>query len=84
MSFFQHAAAFLDRLNVQRFVLGMGLSGHMFLVRVDHCQMSTACSGWLRRWIRFGGRITAWPCTYGQKTDMPFVHLEEEADNILR
>lgn len=76
-SVFQYAAAFLDRSDVSRFVLGMRLSGHEFLVQAGYRQPPTACTGRFRRRIRLENWITAWPRTYGPETDMPFVCMKE-------
>lgn len=84
MSTYQYATAVSDRLNVRRFVLGMRLNGHEFLVQVGHWKMPMACSGWLRRWIYFGARGAAWLLTYGQETEMPFIRKEEIANYEFR
>lgn len=49
MSGFQYAAAYSDRLDARRFVLGMRLDGHEFLTSVGGRRLLTACSGWLHR-----------------------------------
>lgn len=84
MSVFQYAAAFSDRLDVRRFVLGVHLNKHEFLVGVNHRQMPTARSGWHCCLVHFEGRGAACPQTYGQESDMPFIRMEEEVDCEFR
>lgn len=60
MSVFQYARDNRDRLDVRRFVLGMRLYGHRFYVCDRQIEYLTACGGWARRWLHFGGRGAAW------------------------
>lgn len=48
MSVFQDSAVFPDRLAARRFVLGMRLNGHEFLMYIGGRSIPTACSGLLR------------------------------------
>lgn len=80
MSVIQYEVAFLDRLNVCRFVPGMQRSGYKLLVQVGYHKMTTAYRGWHRRRIHFEGRGAAWLRTCGQETDMSFVRMEEKAN----
>lgn len=47
MSVFQIAAAYSDRLDARRVVLGMCLDGHEFLTSLGGRRLSIACSRWL-------------------------------------
>lgn len=80
MYVFQYAAAFSSRLYVRRFVLGMLLNGHEFLIWIGDRNMPTACSGLLRRWIHLDGRGAAWLWIYSREKYMPLIRVEEEAD----
>lgn len=77
---FQYAAAFSDPLGVCLFVLEMRPNGQEFLGQADHCQMPTACSTWLCRWIHTGGQGAAWLRTFVQETDSLFIRMEEKAN----
>lgn len=61
----------------------MRLSRHEFLVQVVHCQISTACNGWLCRWTRFEDRGATLLRTYGQERNMPFIRMDAEASYKL-
>lgn len=65
MSVFQYVAAYSDRQDACRFVLGMCLDGRGFLTAVGGRNVLTACSRWLRRWIHFGGWGAVWLRCYG-------------------
>lgn len=47
LSVSQYAAFFSDRLDACRFVLGMCLNEHEFLITAGGRDMPTACKGWL-------------------------------------
>lgn len=49
---------------------------HVFLFQVDYCQISTAYSGWLCRWINIGDWGAIYLYSYGLETNFPFVCME--------
>lgn len=78
ISVFRYAAAFSERLDARRFVLEVPLSGHEFTIRSGQRVFQTACSGLLRRRIKFCGRGTPWLRRFGNETDMPFLRMSED------
>lgn len=78
LSVFQYAVAFSEPLAALRFVLGMPLSCHAFIIGSGQRVLQTECSAWLRCWIHFGGRGAAWLLTFGIETDMPLFFMSED------
>lgn len=73
----QYVAAFSDRLDVRRFVLGIHIDKPNFYMTFQRHLMLTAAGARLRHWNHFGGREATLPQCAGPEIDMPYVRMAE-------
>lgn len=76
--------AYFDRypgsFDASRFRHGMRLSGHLTEICIGGDMRLTCAGGWMKRWLHWGGRGAAVYRSSSDRTDSPFIRMDEEVD----